>query len=274
MQIPEAEGRSPSVPRHGEITPTERRFLGTVTRLLTDVLGDRLTGVYLSGSAALGDYSPATSDLDLAVVVRRPLDAAVTVTLAGSLLEVAEQCPVRGIELVVYPAATLGSWPPRWDVNVNAGPRMPSHVGTDPAAEPGFWFTLDLALVQSRGIALVGPPAVDVVPAPSDAAVAEALGESLAWHRENERVTANAVLNACRAWYWAACGRLTSKTEAAMWARPQVADPAMIDAALAWRESGLEAALHPAAVEALVYTAERALAARGGRRATVRSRTP
>ena len=63
--------------------------------------------------------------------------------------------PLRGLELVLYPRA-WSCIPARrygFAINLNAGPRMPSHVSFDPAAEPAHWFVLDLAILRAHGCA-------------------------------------------------------------------------------------------------------------------------
>src|SRR5262245_36325848 len=40
---------------------------------IRNVLGDNLVGIYLRGSLALGDFIPATSDIDVLVVTMRPV---------------------------------------------------------------------------------------------------------------------------------------------------------------------------------------------------------
>ena len=45
------------------------RYLHAVTARVRDVFGDRVVGVYTTGSMALGDYRPGRSDIDLMAVV-------------------------------------------------------------------------------------------------------------------------------------------------------------------------------------------------------------
>ena len=51
----------------------ERAYLDELVRRLQELLGPELVGVYAGGSWALGGYEPGRSDLDVAVVVRKPL---------------------------------------------------------------------------------------------------------------------------------------------------------------------------------------------------------
>ena len=45
------------------------RYLDDVTARVGDIFGNRVVGVYTTGSLALGDYRPGRSDIDLMAVV-------------------------------------------------------------------------------------------------------------------------------------------------------------------------------------------------------------
>ena len=77
-------------------------YLAEVVARLRDGLGDRLVGAWLFGSAALGDFDPATSDLDVQVVTTVRLARTEREDLAARLSHPALACPVRGLELVIY----------------------------------------------------------------------------------------------------------------------------------------------------------------------------
>ena len=55
------------------------------------------------------------------------------------------------------------------------------------------------------------------------------------WHRRHERATLYSVLNASRAWRYAAEGVLGSKLDGAAWARERWHRPDLIDAAVELR---------------------------------------
>jgi hypothetical protein len=75
--------------------------------------------------------------------------------------------------------------------------------------------------------------------------------ESMAWHRAHEKATLYSVLNACRAWRFAAVDVLGSKLGGAAWARARWPDTGLIDAAVALRR-GEDATLDESAVDALL----------------------
>jgi predicted nucleotidyltransferase len=93
-----------------------------------------VVGAYVLGSALLGGFDPATSDLDLVVVVEQPLGSEEREALAEALDEL--PVPFRKLELVVYAA---GARPPAYELNYPDGD-----------GEPEFWFVLDAALGQER----------------------------------------------------------------------------------------------------------------------------
>ena len=50
------------------MTDDVQAYAGEVARRVHEILGDRLVGVWLVGSAALGDLEPASSDVDIQAV--------------------------------------------------------------------------------------------------------------------------------------------------------------------------------------------------------------
>src|SRR5512144_357559 len=77
-------------------------YLAGVRGALRRALGDRLVGVWLAGSAALGDFDPARRDLDVLAIAADPIAASELRALAAAVQEGASGCPARGIELVLY----------------------------------------------------------------------------------------------------------------------------------------------------------------------------
>lgn len=71
-----------------------------------ELLGDRLVAVILHGSLVLGDYSPASSDVDLLAIVERPLTDDELATVAELVL--ARRGKAAGIDLRVVTRAVAG----------------------------------------------------------------------------------------------------------------------------------------------------------------------
>lgn len=69
--------------------------------LARQVFQGNLTGVYLHGSAAMDCYNPEKSDLDLLVVVQRPLRQAEKRAFMDGLIALHEKTPGKGIEMSI-----------------------------------------------------------------------------------------------------------------------------------------------------------------------------
>ena len=173
-------------------------------------LGDDLVGAYLAGSGALGGYIDGRSDVDVALVVRKPLDRAMKDELVASLRHEAFPCPARGLELVVY---AHGSGVP--ELNLNTGERMEFLATFAPGTDSPHWFVLDRAIIGQRGLVLAGPPAADSLAQPSEDEILEALAIGLRWYRDRPNEPRDdAALNAVRSRAYLETGRWASRAEA------------------------------------------------------------
>jgi Domain of unknown function (DUF4111) len=220
--------------------------------LLGRVLGGDLVAAYLIGSGALGGVAPGQSDVDVVAVCDPAPSEPATRAVVDGLGELAMTWPLRGLELVLYTRAAVARPPraPRFLLNLDVGPRMPYHLGRDPAAEPSHWFLLDLAILRDHGRPLAGPPPRELVGPIPRGWLLEAVRDSLAWHEANESNLPQSVLNACRGWRFTEEGVWSSKRDAADWARARADDPATVEAALAVRHGDQSRALDPARVHA------------------------
>ena len=217
--------------------PSADAYLGQLAGRAEEVLGDALIGRYLVNSGARGDYLPGRSDLDVVLIVADALSAPTTLRLADALRHSAIPCPAPRLELVVYRrdvAADPGARPP-FELNLNSGPAIADHLALDPAEEPWFWFTLDLAAAADAALPIVGPPRAEIFGSVPRRAVLDALLASHAWHVEHDTLAPNQVLNACRAWCWVVSARWRSKSDAAGWAIAAGGDTDVIGHALSLR---------------------------------------
>jgi hypothetical protein len=185
-------------------------YLKKLVARLRGLLEDKLVGVYLTGSGALGGYVHGRSDVDVAVVVREPLERATKDELVAALRHEALPCPARGLELVVY---AQGSPVP--ELNLNSGERMPFHATFEPGEDSPHWFVLDRAIIGARGLTLVGPPPSEAFPPPSEDEVLDALATGLQWYRDRpDEPRDDAALNAVRSRAYVERGEWLSKAEA------------------------------------------------------------
>ena len=220
--------------------------------LLGRLLGDDLVAVYLGGSGALGGVAAAQSDVDLVAVCAAAPGEELRRAIVAGLGGLAMGWPMRGLEFVLYTRAAVAdpAERPRFELNLNVGPRMPYHLSLDPASEPAHWFVLDLAILRDHGRPLAGPPARDLVGPIPRRRLLEALRDSLAWHGAHEPALQQAVLNACRGWRFTEEGVWSSKDDAGAWALDRSDDPATVSAALAVRHGDRSRPLDPARVDA------------------------
>jgi hypothetical protein len=246
------------------VDPASAAYVRAVAGRLRDALGDRLTGAWLVGSAALGDFDQRRSDLDVQAITDgtpapRELEA-----LAAGLSHPALPCPVRGLELVLYPREGLEDpRGPAFALNLNTGPGMEQHVALDPDEDPRFWFVVDVSIARQHAVPLLGPSAAAVFPEPRPSLVVASLHEALDWYDMNGGSPAQTILAGCRTWAWAADGRWRSKTESARWARERLPDPGPVDRALRARDGGGDDVTTPGEADVAVVLAQ-ARAALGG----------
>ncbi|MBW3612942.1 MAG: DUF4111 domain-containing protein [Chloroflexi bacterium] len=239
------------------------RYLHVLVERLRATLADRLVGAWLINSAARGDYLPGRSDLDVTVGVTDRLDQRMKRRVADELRHGTLPVPAPRLELVVYRMEVLAApgERPDWELNLNTGPAIADHVGTEPAAEPAHWFVLDLAAAGERSRAIAGPPLGQVLGGIDDPVVLAALQASATWHADHDAAAPNRVLNACRAWRWLETGSWSSKTGAATWAIEAGGDEALIRLALGRRGGEGDRPLTRAAVASFVAGIEQRLLA-------------
>jgi predicted nucleotidyltransferase len=153
------------------------------------------------GSAATGSFDPATSDLDLTLVLDRPLGAS-REEVVRRLREL--ETPFRGLELVAYVA---GSQPPDFELNVNYGEERPD--------EERFWFVLDAALGQERGQPVLGRHEWNELFEPvGPERIEAAMRDSLAWAEREPADNEFARLHALRARSYLKDGAWMTKAQA------------------------------------------------------------
>ena len=212
-----------------ELDGRVRAYLDEVVERVDALLGSRRIGIWLFGSAALGDFDTRRSDIDIQAVASTEIPVIERTRLATALSHEALPCPVRGLEFVLYSREGLAqAGGPAFQLNLNTGARMAQHVSYTADDDPRFWFVLDVAIGREHGRPLAGPTASEVFPSLPRHLILRSLRESLAWQQRHDPTGAAVVLGACRAWAWAADGQWLSKGDAAAWAHERLADPAPI----------------------------------------------
>jgi predicted nucleotidyltransferase len=176
---------------------------------LRDLLGSNLRGMYVYGSLAFECYNPARSDVDVLVVTGRRMAPETRRALSSFLRRLAETAP---LEISFLSRADLDPWryPCPFDYHFSA-----EDEAHDRADE---YFATEIANARARGIALVGPPPAELLPAVPDDDFLDAVERDLIWARDRiaER-PAYAVLNACRVLAFRRERTVMSKAQAGDW---------------------------------------------------------
>jgi hypothetical protein len=218
-----------------------------VARLLAGVaeaLGDDLAGLYLGGSLGLGDFDPASSDVDVLVATagRLPGPAVERLRRLHRALR-AEGGWAARLEVVYLPLAALRRFDPD---DTGRYPIGPSDRGFNLGRQTPTW-VLDRWVAREHGLVVVGPDPRELIdPIGLEqlrAAVRASLaghwalkGTDVAWLRPRN-YQAFAVLSMCRDLYALEHGTLASKPVAAAWASRRLGPPwtPQIERALGWR---------------------------------------
>jgi streptomycin 3"-adenylyltransferase len=196
-----------------------------------------LVGVYVHGSAVLGGFRPERSDVDVLVVVAKPVPSECQAALGAELLASAYPCPGIGLELSAITAATaadLGDC--RFEVHIASPDELV--VGTGHAGDADL--ILYAEVCRRSGLAASGPPASSVFGALPRARLVAAILAELEWGVSSASFE-YAVLNACRALRFAADGSLQSKVAGGEWYLASHPSDEVVGAALA-RQLGVDAA--------------------------------
>jgi hypothetical protein len=157
-----------------------------------------VVGTYVLGSALLGGFDPASSDLDVVLVVERPLDDGERAAIVEALDALPP--PARKLELVVYAA---GAKPPAYELNYPDGDSEAPH-----------WFVLDAAIAQERSQPFAGLPWRELLEPVSEAETRRAAQESLEWSARQPADDEFAQVNAVRARHYLEHGEWITKEEA------------------------------------------------------------
>jgi hypothetical protein len=195
------------------------RYLRAVTAQVRDVFGDRVIGVYTTGSLALGGYRPGRSDIDLMAVVSGSPALDLRRQLAAQLDHRVLACPAAGLEFVLYPEATVRrpTVEAGYLLNFNTGPALPPVASFDPGDAAAFWYPIDRAITYQSGGSLYGPcPAQLFAELPFDDLLQVVIASVEAHSNPQQaHLMDNAVLNGCRALSFAQEHRWYTKVDAA-----------------------------------------------------------
>lgn len=209
------------------------RFAAELDREVRSVVGDRLLSTIVHGSAALGGFMADRSDVDMLMIAVDELDAQLLHRTAERVRGSAPRCPGVGIELSVVTAAAAADpqspWPYLLHVATGRGDAK-TVLGADHDGDDDL--LMHYAVCRAAGVAATGPPPSELIGQIGRDEILDYLTTELSWAIEHAG-TAYSVLNACRAWRFAATGGLVSKLEGASWALQAGAPEALVESAIA-----------------------------------------
>ncbi len=219
------------------------QLVNVVAAVFGDLVGNGVIGVYPHGSIAWGDYVPASSDIDIVVVVVGALGDR-SAPAAARLLDAARGSdPLAGLEVAVVTAdqAAHPSNPPTIEIEFAAfrdrGWAL-ELTNAGPSEDSGMH--LAQAIILQTGARHSGAQPEDVFAPIPRSWLLDACAAELDWWVTRSEIThpvavRTAVLNACRARRYALDGELGSKRQGGEWAlaRTDTAHPEAIGSALA-----------------------------------------
>jgi hypothetical protein len=219
-----------------------RALLADLLAEVSAALGGQLCGLYVFGSLATSAFDERISDVDLFAVTCETLDQDQFEVLAAAHQRLDERHTVWAgrVEFAYAGQAALralGKAPVAIAAKRTAEPFHLMNVGVD-------WL-LNLHVVRSRSVALVGPPAAEFIAEIDDKQLRTAVAARMEDWRSHVHDSADpqfqayAVLTACRALYTFDNAALAGKPEAAAWASDRLPDfAALIAQALRIRNAG------------------------------------
>jgi hypothetical protein len=231
----------PTNPRRQDEAPRDvRPLVDDLTARIRGVLGEKLVGLYLWGSYAVGDFDPRISDLDLAAALAAEVDEREYAALGAMHDRFAGNYPAWAgrVEVRYASVATLNAPAGGGEIlSISPGESF------NRRRSDGRWL-IDWYVLRERGITLHGrPPAELLAPISREQFIGSVRANVESWgdwddHRQTLKRQAYIILAMCRAMYAVQHGAQLSKPGAGRWAQGELPEWAeLIGRAIAWREA-------------------------------------
>ena len=211
-----------------ELIPEVQALLADLLAGMRAILGDELIGLYLDVSLALGDFDPATSDVDFIAAIAHPLSSEAFAALAPlpRALRDSGRPSASDLEGAYTPLPARRRHNPT-DATFANHERGPDEV-LKYKAHHSDW-VIHRITVREHGVALFGPPPATLIDPVSPDDVRRATAEVLrSWWGTADAVAyiraappgglSFIALTMCRALYALERGEVVSKPAAAAWA--------------------------------------------------------
>lgn len=217
-----------------DIPESVRKCIEALLSNYRKLLESNLVGMYVHGSIAMGCFNPKSSDIDVLVVVTRPISNEVKKQLGRAHLELSNTYQ-RNIEISVITNETLRNfvYPTSYEFHYSDDHKQAYLDGTIDfeTTKQDYDLAAHFVIVKKYGITLAGELAKTVFPdVPRKFYVDSIVRDSL-WSYDNImagseagycRVPQYAVLNFCRVLAFIKGGLVTSKQTGAEWAQKQL----------------------------------------------------
>jgi streptomycin 3"-adenylyltransferase len=207
-----------------------QKYVIRVTAEVGDLLGERLSGIYVHGSLATGSFFREASDIDMLVLVNEALAPWLRKQLDEKLRELNRTRPTKGeIEVTVVQSAHAKNYRHPLPVELQ--------FNSKPSAVPA-----QLLHAKERSVRLVGEePQRAIGPVPWYAFMDAVVADFDDKEQRVETKPVSVILNACRTLHDATVPtiKILSKVEAAQWAMgvvPSHLRPLVEDALEVYRE--------------------------------------
>jgi hypothetical protein len=251
-------------PGHGSSLSEALAFASRSPAVWSSPLGEIVRSVILHGSLTLGDYTPGRSDVDLLMVVDRPLEERELKRLSQTAIVENARAPCR-VDLRIVTAAATAS--------PTEAPPMELYVELDPRSRPTFegrgqWerdLVVEFSICREHGRSLRGAAPRDLIADVPHEWVVNVGDQQLAdW----QSLTDDAdhaelmVLTACRIWRLHEEHIHCTKTAAGAWALAR--DPSLqaVRDALKQRNGDPKASIEPEEIARLLAIVRARLAAK------------
>lgn len=188
-------------------------YARTLAGQLATVSGGSLQAAYLHGSAAMGGWLAARSDVDMLFVTADGIGSPVAERMSRTLCAAAGQCPGRELECSVVTTTQAARPMPPWPfvLHVAAGPGTPHRAIRPDSRSPGDPdLLMHYAVCRAAGWPVYGPPAAELIGVVPRPMILGYLAGELRWGMEHAH-EAYAVLNACRALIYLTDHQIVSK---------------------------------------------------------------
>lgn len=196
-----------------------------IVRDFSAILKDNLTGIYVHGSAAFGCFNPRLSDLDIIVVVYKPLQKHIKLDLLKSLERNRFLFPGKGVEMsvVLYRHCRHFVYPTPYELHYSQAHEADYLLSRDKYCDDSCGVDYDLAahftVIGCAGIVAYGKKASEVFSAVPEECFSDSIKRDIV--SAGGGIVENPVyyiLNMCRTLMFLNEKTVGSKADGGVWA--------------------------------------------------------